>query len=98
MSSLSAVDEFAVELRDRYGPPPRQVLLLLDVTRLRILARKAGIHRIAVRNGKAILETERGLLKRSTGGVPELVAEDGPGQVAELQALIRKHVPAHEVE
>src|SRR5699024_2119141 len=58
-SKLSAVREVAeieqvrAELTDRYGAPPAPVELLLDVARLRIDAREAGIDEIQTQ-GKMI--------------------------------------------
>ena len=44
----SALAEIEAELRDRYGEPPQPVINLLDVARLRILAKQAGLSEIAV--------------------------------------------------
>ena len=38
-----AVDEFVAEMTDRYGPPPEPVKILVEVARLRLLARTAGV-------------------------------------------------------
>ena len=45
------VDAIALELRDRYGPPPPPVENLYAVARLRVLARRAGLADIAVQGG-----------------------------------------------
>jgi transcription-repair coupling factor (superfamily II helicase) len=37
------VDEFVAEMTDRYGPLPAPVSILVEVARLRLLARHAGI-------------------------------------------------------
>ncbi len=84
-----AVDALAAELRDRFGPLPSCVEVLLDVARVRIAARLAGVHRVNVRNRRAFLETEQGLLRGVGASVPELVAADGAGQLQELQRLLR---------
>jgi len=44
----SAVEEIEAELRDRYGAPPEPVLNLLEVARLRTVARSAAIGDIAL--------------------------------------------------
>jgi transcription-repair coupling factor (superfamily II helicase) len=41
--SLADVDEIRVELVDRYGEPPEAVDVLLDVARLRVRVRDAGL-------------------------------------------------------
>jgi len=38
-----AVDEFVAEMTDRYGPLPEPVKILVEVARLRLLARTAGV-------------------------------------------------------
>jgi len=49
----SAVEEIEAELRDRYGVPPEPVLNLLEVARLRTVARTAGIGDVALQ-GNAV--------------------------------------------
>ena len=44
----AAIAEVADELRDRYGPLPEPVERLLDVARLRVLARQAGITEVVL--------------------------------------------------
>ncbi|MBN1517614.1 transcription-repair coupling factor [Candidatus Sumerlaeota bacterium] len=46
LRSLKAVDDMADELRDRYGEPPVPAQNLLDISRLRILAARAGAERL----------------------------------------------------
>ncbi|WP_353507815.1 transcription-repair coupling factor [Intrasporangium sp.] len=48
VESQEAVDEIGAELRDRYGPPPQPVDNLLEVARLRVVARRARIGDIGV--------------------------------------------------
>ena len=48
VESQEAVDEIEAELRDRYGPPPQPVDNLLEVARLRVVARRARIGDIGV--------------------------------------------------
>ena len=42
-ASNDAVDEFVAEMTDRYGPLPSPVKILVEVARLRLLARGAGV-------------------------------------------------------
>ncbi len=44
----ASIDEVVAELRDRYGPLPEPVERLLDVARLRVLARSAGVAEIVL--------------------------------------------------
>ncbi len=44
----ASIGEVEAELRDRYGPPPEPVARLMDVARLRVLARSAGVSEIVL--------------------------------------------------
>ena len=44
----AAIDEVVAELRDRYGPLPTPVERLMDVARLRVLARSAGVSEVVL--------------------------------------------------
>jgi len=46
-----AVDRLEEELRDRFGAPPREVLALLDVQRVRTVCRSLGVRRLALDRG-----------------------------------------------
>ena len=46
--SEAAIDEVGAELTDRYSTMPEPVLRLLDVARLRVLARSAGVTEIVL--------------------------------------------------
>ena len=89
LTALADADSLAAELRDRFGPLPSCVEVLLDVARVRVMARQAGVIRVAVRGRRAYLESDRGLLRGSGGALPELNAEDGRGQLTELLRLLR---------
>ena len=53
VETFEAVDEIEAELRDRYGAPPKPVQNLLEVARLRVVARAARIGDIGVQ-GKVV--------------------------------------------
>ena len=53
VETYAAVDEIEAELRDRYGAPPEPVRNLLEVARLRVVAREARIGDIGVQ-GKVV--------------------------------------------
>ena len=48
MENEEDLSAFAVEVTDRFGRPPSEVLALLEVIRLKILCRKAGVEKIDV--------------------------------------------------
>ncbi|HET9581482.1 MAG TPA: transcription-repair coupling factor [Gemmatimonadota bacterium] len=62
----AAILDFALELEDRYGPPPDPVRHLCDAARLRALATRAGIVRLRVspRRGRAELRWAPGVEAR----------------------------------
>lgn len=59
------VDELARELRDRYGPVPREAQALLDGARLRLMGRRLGVERIQ-------LDGREGRISFRAGVVPPL--------------------------
>ena len=50
-----AMQRFAAELTDRFGPVPPETQTLMDVVRLRWMAIALGFERVKVKNGLAIL-------------------------------------------
>jgi transcription-repair coupling factor (superfamily II helicase) len=54
LTSESAVDDFAGELADRFGPLPEEVAHLLELARLRIWAYGWGIHEIRLEDRFAV--------------------------------------------
>ncbi len=42
------LSEFEADIREEYGPPPKQVLNLLDVIRLKMACRRSGVIRVKV--------------------------------------------------
>jgi len=48
---LEEVRALAAELLDRYGPPPPALQNLMGLMRLKVLAREAGVARVALKNG-----------------------------------------------
>ncbi len=64
-SEIDGIDE---EIRDRFGPMPTHVTLLMKTTRMRVMAEIAGIELISARETRATMS-----LKQSTGGARELL-------------------------
>ncbi|NMA46526.1 MAG: transcription-repair coupling factor [Lentisphaerae bacterium] len=85
MSSLSELELFQQELRDRFGPLPTAGEALLLLTKLRILARKKDVIRLQVRERRVVIETPRGLVKDAKRQVPTLTSDNGYEQ---LQAVV----------
>jgi transcription-repair coupling factor (superfamily II helicase) len=59
--SLQDIEVMAMELRDRFGPPPQEAANLLLVVRLRTLARQAGVESIKAHDGQVLLQWLPGL-------------------------------------
>ncbi len=57
VQTAEEVGEIEAELRDRYGPPPEPVENLIEVARLRVVARGAGIADVAVQGRLRALRT-----------------------------------------
>jgi transcription-repair coupling factor (superfamily II helicase) len=55
LTSEAAVDDFASELSDRFGPPPAVVDHLLELARLRIWAHDWGVHEVRLEDRYAVL-------------------------------------------
>ena len=73
----SEVDDIATELADRFGPPPPEVMRLLEFSRLRIAAAGLGVAAIRRHNDLLMLTFHQGgrgtrnvleRLKAKTGG------------------------------
>lgn len=71
LSTCSQVESLHQALRDRFGEPPQPVLNLLDLARVRILARQRGITaiRLGEKFGERFVEC---------GGAPPLTLERAP--------------------
>ncbi|MBR7121301.1 MAG: transcription-repair coupling factor [Lentisphaeria bacterium] len=74
--SPEMLEEFAEELRDRYGKLPECVQNLLMLNKFRVLAMHNGIRRISVVNGIVSLHGPGGSLYRENGKLPRLDARD----------------------
>jgi hypothetical protein len=61
---------------------------LLELARIRILALKAGVISVAVRDGQVLLDTTAGIWKNREKRVPRLHAADALGQLCELRTLL----------
>ena len=88
ISDLEGLETFARELADRFGSLPTAVTVLLDVARIRVLARTSGIHSVTVRNGRVLLERETGLVRKGSRKVPELTARTPRGRLEETLHLV----------
>ncbi len=52
VTSVEAVDRLEEELKDRFGTLPEETRSLLDVVRIRVMARKHGIYKLVIKGKK----------------------------------------------
>jgi transcription-repair coupling factor (superfamily II helicase) len=74
VQTAKEADEILAELADRFGPLPDEVKLYAATIKVRITAAEKNVHSVALRNGKIMLETEKGLVRKSDGAIPEVVS------------------------
>lgn len=68
LEDFAAVDNFAGELADRFGPLPEEAANLLAYTRLRIAVARSGYTNLLVLNGKVTLNNPGGTIYRTADG------------------------------
>jgi transcription-repair coupling factor (superfamily II helicase) len=86
--SIEDVDRFAREIKDRFGPLPAAARNLFGVTRVRLLARAAGIRSVAVRERRVLLGTSQGMLRDGRRRPFVLESETAAEQLRELADLL----------
>ena len=85
---VAQVDDFLNEARDRFGAVPPAVINLLKVTKLKIIGGKKGIHTIAVRGQRVIIETKNGLYQAAGRTLPRLKSIEMGKRLDELIGLV----------
>ena len=92
LQSESALDDFILELRDRYGALPETVKNLLAVTRIRILTASADYRQLSVVNGRVSLNNPGGTVYRlADGNAPRIDYRDPPElRLRHLMNIIRQ--------
>ena len=75
------------QLRDRFGPLPRTVELLLQVTRLRLLAAARGVSDIEAQEDKLMLQ-RRGEFVMVGGKFPRLTKREPGARLNEIRRLL----------
>ena len=78
LNSVEELEEFSLELEDRFGPLPQCVKNLFEVVRLRIFAARAGYEQLSVADGKLLLKNPGGTVYRENGVVPVIDYRDPP--------------------
>jgi transcription-repair coupling factor (superfamily II helicase) len=83
----SAMEALVRELRDRFGPIPPPVELLLQVAELKSLAAERGIQAIEVKEDKVIL-SRRGDFVMVGGKFPRLTRKEAKARLKEIKKLL----------
>jgi transcription-repair coupling factor (superfamily II helicase) len=87
LTDRATIDAFKKEMRDRFGPVPSAVELLLFIAELRCLAAERGVTSVEVVEGKIKL-TRRGDLITVGGQFPRLTKKDAGGKLGEIKRLL----------
>jgi transcription-repair coupling factor (superfamily II helicase) len=86
-SEKSALESLRKELRDRFGPLPSAVELLLQVAELKILASEKAVTIIEVKDDKLML-TRHGDFITLGGKFPRLTKKDAKARLKEIKKLL----------
>ncbi len=87
VSELAEAEALRAEFRDRYGPLPREVKLLLQCAEIRLLAATANVDTVETRDDKIML-SQRTVLFQVGGKFPRLTAPKPEGKLHELEKLL----------
>lgn len=89
LESTEELNEFKLELRDRFGVLPASAELLLKCAEVQRLASRKEIIAISVREGRLAMETSRGFFKLN-GHLPMLQSETAMAQLNEIIAILNR--------
>ncbi|MCQ2353186.1 MAG: transcription-repair coupling factor [Victivallaceae bacterium] len=86
------LDDFAAELADRFGALPEIARNLIEVTRLKLLAARAGYTLFSVIEGRVMLRNPGGAIYRDASGkAPQLDYRDPPQlRLKQMRQILRK--------
>jgi transcription-repair coupling factor (superfamily II helicase) len=84
----AALEALACELRDRFGPPPPPVELLLQVAEVKRLAADRGVSVVEVRDDRLML-TRRGEFVMLGGKFPRLTRQGAGPRLREIARFLR---------
>ncbi|MCX6357206.1 MAG: helicase-related protein, partial [Candidatus Aureabacteria bacterium] len=88
------VSELEGELRDRFGPLPADTILLLEICRLKLDARDAGVSSVSLRDDK-LVAVRHGEELRPGGRYPRIGAVAPAAMVGEIRARVRELGKGH---
>ncbi len=82
-----ALADLESELRDRFGPPPKGILLLLRIGAIKILAAGRGITSVEVKENKLMLTRNNDFIMIGSH-FPRLTRKDTEGKLNEIRKLL----------
>jgi len=83
---IGEVTALREEMRDRYGPPPAEVMRLLDAASLRLLGAHLGVEKVLLRDDQARLNFRE-------GAVPRLASLQNVFRDQAVEVEVRRVVP-----
>lgn len=83
----ASLDGLRKDLRDRFGPVPPAIELLVMVAELKIMASDRAITAIEVKEDRIMLTRNNDLIMVGTK-FPRLTKKDAPGKLKELRKLL----------
>ncbi|MGH7981308.1 MAG: TRCF domain-containing protein, partial [Limisphaerales bacterium] len=86
-NDASALKNLEKELRDRFGPPPPPVEMLMQTAEIKILAAAKSVTAIEVSNDKLMLTRHNDYITLG-GKFPRLTKKDGKGRLKEIKKLL----------
>ena len=87
LTDAAGVEAMRRELRDRFGPLPSAVEILLQVAEIRVLAGDCGITAVEVNDGKVLLTRNDGFITLG-GKFPRLTKKDTRSRLKEIRQLL----------
>ena len=93
VTALGEVAGIEAELRDRFGPLPEAVKLLMQVVELRVLAGMKGVAEVSVEEGRLKLR-RLGEYLQVQGRFPRLTRKGAGARLREIRNLVRALVDA----
>jgi transcription-repair coupling factor (superfamily II helicase) len=87
IDDLKGLQTLSAELRDRFGPVPSALELLLKVAEIKLLAAERAITSIEVKEDKLMLTRNNDLIMVGSK-FPRLTKPDAPGRLKEIKKLL----------
>ena len=87
LANKAGLSELQKELRDRFGPLPQAMELLLQIAELKIIAAERGITTVEVKESKIMLTRHNDYVMAGTK-FPRLTKQTAPARLKEIKKLL----------